>query len=88
MFQKDQLSVFDWIGYYILMAIPLVNIIVLLVIMFSSNSNETLRNMLWSQVLLVVLVFAAIFFLFAGLVPDIWNIIQELISTIRQYIGM
>lgn len=88
MFQKDQLSVFDWIGYYILMAIPLVNIIVLLIIMFSSNSNDTLRNMLWSQVLLALLVFAAFFFLLGGVFPEIWGILGELVSTIRQYIGI
>jgi len=54
MFKKDQLGVFDWIGYYILMAIPLVNIIVFFVILFG-DSNPTLKHMLVAQIVMVII---------------------------------
>ncbi len=82
MFKKDQLSVFDWIGYYLLMAIPLVNIIVLILIMFGSESNPTLKSMLWSQVLMSVLVILFVVFVLSLTMTDLFSVIEEIWNNI------
>jgi hypothetical protein len=57
MFEKDQLSVGDWILYYFLMAIPFVNFIFFIVILSNANANQTLKSfMLSGLVLAAVLV--------------------------------
>jgi len=56
MFQKSDLNVFDWWLFWILMMIPIIDIIVLLIIMFSSDTNPTLRSMIWAHVLLILIV--------------------------------
>jgi hypothetical protein len=57
MFEKDQLSVGDWILYYFLMAIPFVNFILFFVILSNANANQTLKSfMLSGLVLAAVLV--------------------------------
>ena len=66
MFSKEQLSIGDWFIFWILMVIPLVNIIVFLSIILSSNSNTTLRNMLLGHILLIVLGVAFIFLVIGG----------------------
>lgn len=63
MFSKEQLSVGDWFLFWFLMAIPLVNVVMFLVILFSSYSNATLKNMLLAQVLMVVIVVVVIIFI-------------------------
>ncbi len=68
MFEKDQLGVGDWIVYYLLMAIPFVNIILFFVILGNSNANQTLKSYMLSGlvmaavvVILYVTVFASLF---------------------------
>ena len=65
MFHKDELKVMDWVIFWIVMAIPVVNFIVFLILLFSSDTNQTLRNMLKAQILLVLLAIG-IFILFWG----------------------
>lgn len=45
MFKKDQLSMGDWFLYYLLMAVPIVNIIIWIMVLADKENNETLRNM-------------------------------------------
>jgi len=56
MIERSEMTVFDWYLFWIAMAIPVVNIIVLIIIMLSPNSNPTLRSMLWAQLILVILI--------------------------------
>jgi len=83
MFQNDDLSIGDWWLFWILMAIPIVNVIVWLIILFSSSTNRTLKHMLWAEVLIVVIIIA----LFATLLAPVWSQLQpyfqELIQMIR-----
>jgi hypothetical protein len=65
MFHKDELKVMDWVIFWIVMAIPVVNFIVFLILLFSGDTNQTLRNMLKAQVLLVLLAIG-VFILFWG----------------------
>jgi sensor histidine kinase regulating citrate/malate metabolism len=78
------MSIFDWWLYWILMAIPIVNVIVFLIVLFSSETSRSLKNMLWAQLLIVVIVVA----LFATVLAPIWQQylpeIQTLIEQIRQ----
>lgn len=45
MFKKDQLSMGDWFLYNLLMAIPIVNIIIWIMVLVDRDNNETLRNL-------------------------------------------
>jgi len=66
MFSKEQLSIGDWFLFWFLMAIPLVNVVMFLVILFSSYSNVTLKNMLLAQVLIAVIIVVFIILIFGG----------------------
>ncbi len=67
MFTNKDMSIGDWFLYYILQFIPVVNIIVFLVVLFSSNSNKSLKNLLILQVILFIVWIAAFYFF----LPDI-----------------
>jgi len=67
MFTNKDMSVGDCFLYYILQFIPVVNIIVFLVVLFSSNSNKSLKNLLILQVILFIVWIAAFYFF----LPDI-----------------
>jgi len=67
MFTKTDMSIGDWFLYYILQFIPVVNIIVFLVVLFSSNSNKSLKNLLILQIILFIVWIAAFYFF----LPDI-----------------
>lgn len=82
MFNKQDLSVGAWIVFWILMAIPLVNIIMFLIILFSSDKNPTLRNMLWAQVVLVVIVIVLFLTILSSFTPMIRDLLQEIMSYI------
>lgn len=81
MFQNDDMSVFDWWLYWILMAIPIINVIVWLIILFSSSTNRSLKHMLWANVLIVIIVIA----LFATILAPYWQLI---LPQIQEYINM
>ncbi len=83
MFNKQDLSVGAWIVFWILMAIPLVNIIMYLIILFSSDKNPTLRNMLWAQIVLVVIGIVLLLTVLSSFTPVIRDILQEIISYIQ-----
>lgn len=56
MFSRNEVSVFGWIMFYIMMAIPLVNIIFWIVLLFGSSTNKTLKNLLVAQIVAVIVV--------------------------------
>jgi len=84
MFQNDDLSIGDWWLFWILMAIPFVNVIVTLVILFSSSTNRTLKHMLWAEVLIVIIVIALLATILAPLwqqyLPQIQDMIQAIMN--------
>ena len=67
MFTNKDMSVADWFLYYVLQFIPVVNIIIFLIVLFSSNSNKSLKNLLILQVILFIVWLAAFYFF----LPDI-----------------
>jgi hypothetical protein len=54
MFNKDQLSVGNWLAFMLLMLIPIVNIVLFIVILISPDANKSLKNYLVAQLLLIV----------------------------------
>jgi hypothetical protein len=55
MFTREQMSVGDWIVFYFLMVVPLVNILIWLVLLFSSGTNRSLKNLLIAQIVMVII---------------------------------
>jgi len=76
MFEKDQLGIFDWILFFVLMAIPVVNIIFFIVLLVGANTNKSLKSYLGA--LLVMVVFG-VFMAITVLAP----VIQEIIEMIE-----
>ncbi len=78
MFSKTELTIFDWYIFWMLMAIPVVNIIILLMILFSSETNPTLQSMIWAQVVLAILITILFMTVFQPYVSDLINYIQNI----------
>ena len=55
MFSKRELRVVDWWIFWLLMAIPVVNIVMFFVLLFSGNTNKSLKNYLLALILPVIL---------------------------------
>jgi len=55
MFQQKNVSVSAWFIFYILSAIPVVNVVVWLVLLLGSNTNKSLQNLLKLQLILAVI---------------------------------
>jgi hypothetical protein len=73
MFEKEQLGVFDWIILHILMAIPFVNIIIIIVLLASASTNRTLKNYIWSFIVMLAVVIVLMFTLFASFLGLLLN---------------
>ena len=56
MFNKDQVSVVEWITLFILLAIPIVNVLFIFYILFNKRVSKTITNLLYA-LLIVLLVF-------------------------------
>lgn len=77
MFNKAEMGMGDWYLFWILMAIPFVNIITLIFIMLSGDSNPTLRSMLWAQATLAILVILLFMTILQPYMQQIWNFIIQ-----------
>lgn len=57
MFNREQpMGVMSWLGFYLLMAIPIANIVLLIVLLFHPDTNHSLKNYLLSFVVLLAIV--------------------------------
>jgi hypothetical protein len=74
MFEKDQLSVGDWIVYYLIMAIPLVNLIMFFVILGNSNANKTLKSFMLAGLVLGSVVVILYFTIFASILGSLGSL--------------
>jgi hypothetical protein len=54
MFQEQDVSVGAWFVFYILSAIPGVNVLVWLILLLGQNTNKSLKNLLVLQLILFV----------------------------------
>lgn len=55
MFSKRELRVVDWWIFWLLMAIPIVNIVMFFVLLLSGSTNKSLKNYLLALILPVIL---------------------------------
>ena len=85
LFQKYDMSVFDWFLFWVLMAIPVINIFVILIIMLSSNTNGTLRSMLWSQAIIAILVTIMFMTVLQPYMHTVWDFLSQ-VYPINQFI--
>ena len=78
MFEKDRLSVLDWFLYFLLMAIPVVNVIFFLIILLKSGTNPTLRNYMICLIICALFFIAAVVLLWAALVAFLQGFLDSL----------
>ena len=77
MFSRNQVSVGGWIMFFIIMGIPVVNLIFWLVLLVSSGTNRTLKNLLIAQILVVIVLGVLVFGLGIG-AEVFWTIFEGL----------
>jgi hypothetical protein len=70
MFEKAQLSVGDWLLFYLIMAVPVVNIIMFFVIIAGTNTNPTLKSYLISGLVLGAISVVLFFTIFASFLSE------------------
>ena len=63
---RQPMRVRDWWMFYLLMIIPLVNIVVYLALLFSSSVNQSLRSYLWASLIPAIIVIVLFFSLGIG----------------------
>jgi len=71
MFSKQHMTVFDWWVYYVLMVIPVVNIIVFIMILLSDKTNKSLKSFVWASILPLIIV--VVLLLSTGILSSIMN---------------
>jgi hypothetical protein len=77
MFEKDQLGIFDWILFFILMSIPLVNIIFFIILLTSGNTNKSLKSYLGASLIMALIGIFLAFTVLAGVLQELWPLISE-----------
>lgn len=63
---RQPMRVRDWWMFYLLMIIPLVNIVVYLALLFSGSVNQSLRSYLWASLIPAIIVIVLFFSLGVG----------------------
>ena len=61
MYQKEHLTIGDWIGYHIFMLMPGINIIVWIMLIQSKDTNKTLKSFMVAQFVILAMFIAAAF---------------------------
>lgn len=56
MFKKGDMLIGDWWVYFLLMAIPFVNIVVFLIVLLSSNTNKSLKNFVLASIIPAIII--------------------------------
>ena len=74
MFERKHMTVGDWLLYFILFAIPIVNIIVIILILLNPKANPSLRNFIVAQLVLILLFILFGFALFSTIIGYLANL--------------
>lgn len=75
MFSKKDVGIGDWLVFWFLMAIPFVNVLVWLVLLLSSGTNKSIKNLLFAQVVVVILAIG-IFMVFGAAIMSMIDLDQ------------
>jgi len=73
MFSKSEVGIFEWLFFNILIAIPLVNLIVIVVVLLDGNTNRTLKNYVWSYVVMFFILLGLLFTVFSSYIYMLLN---------------
>lgn len=81
MFQKNKpMSILDWWLFWIIMIIPLLNIVMFFVFLFSSNTNKSLKNYFLAMLIPLVLIIG--FIIVVGVSLDFNSIFEQIADQI------
>lgn len=61
MFSQKPMTIGSWWLYYLIMIIPIVNIIVFIYILLSDNANPSLKSFLWASILPLIIIIVLFF---------------------------
>ena len=61
MYQRQHLTVGDWIGYFIFMLMPGINVIIWIMLMRSKETNKSLKSFMIAQFAIMALLIVAAF---------------------------
>lgn len=65
MYQREHLTIGDWIGYFIFMLMPGINIIVWIMLIRSNDTNKSLKSFMIAQ-FVILLMFIIVAFVFGS----------------------
>ncbi len=57
MFQSEHISITDWLLFFVLMAIPGLNVIILVILLLNPKTNKSIKNFLLALVIIAGLIF-------------------------------
>lgn len=77
MFNKQELTIGNWIIFWILMAIPFVNIILFFILLISDETNRTQKNMLWGELILLAIALFLLLTVLSSVAIDLWDVVQR-----------
>ncbi len=52
----DIISIWEWLGTFILLSIPIVNIVMIVIWIFSGSTNPSKRNFILAQLIIVAVI--------------------------------
>ena len=70
MYQREHMTIGDWIGYFIFMLMPGVNIIVWIMLMRSKDTNKSLKSFMIAQFVILIMLAIAAFVFGTGLMAS------------------
>jgi len=73
MFRSNKVSTLEWMILLVLMAMPVVNIVVWIILFFGVRTSGTIRNFLMAILVFIILSF--IFGIFTGILNKVFNLI-------------
>lgn len=66
MFSRQDMGIFAWYMFFIISAVPVVNLLFWLILLFSRDTNRSLKNLLLGQLILGIVVVVLVFGLGIG----------------------
>ena len=57
MYRDEYISISDWLLFFVLMAIPGLNIFIMGMLLIDSKTNQSIKNLIWSLIIIIGLIF-------------------------------
>lgn len=75
--ETDPVSLLNWLGTLLLLAIPVVNLITIVVILINPNGRASKKNFILASLILFVIAFALSLVLVATVLPSLMQVLEE-----------